>query len=213
MTPLRKKWVWHAHKYSSKNCSDPTCLRGGLCRQLCSKACKLSSHPQGPLYALMPVLSQFPRKDWNQKEEQALLSSEEPGENFRGWIDVSSLSEQNWARKWEQRIEYRGRPEWPTGAVVVLLNTVLQSHFCEIKLWAFVPNNVVFTFIQQLKKIPDFFPISFLKRLQFPLKFSMLSQLPPVCIRSFTLPKGITGVITQYIQISAFEDIFHNSLS
>lgn len=33
-----------------------------------------------------------------------------------------------------------------------VLNTVLQSLLCEIKPYAFVPNNVVFTFVQQLKK-------------------------------------------------------------
>lgn len=43
--------------------------------------------------------------------------------------------------------------------------------------------------------------------------FSMLLCLPAVCIRNFTPPEVITGMITQYIQISAFEDTFHNYLS
>lgn len=146
------------------------------------------------------MLSESPRKDWNQIEEQAL----------------SDLRRRAWSMReaWLGTTRQGSGTEWSsTGAGLsdplglgVLLNTVPQSYLCEIKPCAFVPNNV-FTFIQQLKKTHISFPSLFC-RLQFQLKFSMLSQFFAVCIRSFTLPKGITDVITQYIQISAFKDIF-----
>lgn len=31
----------------------------------------------------------------------------------------------------------------------------------------------------------------------------------PVCVRSFSLPKGIIDVITQYIHINALKNVFH----
>lgn len=134
-----------------------------------------------------------------------LSSGEEPGENFRGSmrLDWTKLAKEVGANDQVQGEVWVTHWGW-----VPLLNTVLQSHLCEIKPCAFVLNNV-FTFIQQLKKQHISF-VSFLKRFQFPLKFGMLSQLPPVCIRNFTLPKGIIGMITHYIQSSAFEDIFCN---
>lgn len=55
-----------------------------------------------------------------------------------------------------------------------------------------------------------FFSIILLKRLQLQQKFNMLSWYlqKNTYRRSFSLPEGI--MITQYVQISAFKDIFRN---
>ena len=53
----------------------------------------------------------------------------------------------------------------------------------------------------------------FIEKTAVPTEIQCAFTLSPICIRSFSLPKGIIGMITQYIQINAFKDIFHNYLS
>lgn len=53
----------------------------------------------------------------------------------------------------------------------------------------------------------------FIEKTAVPTEIQYAFTVSPICMRSFSLPKGIIGMFTQYIQINTFKDIFHNCLS
>lgn len=142
MTPLRKKWAWHTHKYCSKNCSDTACSRGVLYHQFCWRlANALLTFKDLPM-PYCQCLGSFQGKTETRKRNRLCLrSGEEPGENFRGWINEAWLAKLGKEVGGDNQVQ--GEVCDPLG-LGALLNTGTQSHLCETKPCAFVPNNVVF---------------------------------------------------------------------